>query len=631
MNKIVFFLSFLQFFVVHSLLLYSQDYSEEDLNAVYLLDEGKVEIQSVFQMDYTVRKRIKILNEDGLGHAVEYVYYDNDDRKISYFDAAIVDDNGEVIEKLKKSEIKDKSTYDGFSVYQDNRMKIADLRRYTYPYIVEFSYQLEFNNIFLIPDWYFTSGSDTYTVKSVFSIKSPSGLGLLPRYKLKNGVEEPVKSMDGAYEVLTWKKENLRSIENEILSGTYISKVPSIILAPNDFVYGGIPGSMNSWDEFGEWFLQVNHGRDSLSNVTIQKLKDATAGMDDIQKIKHLYEYLQNKTRYVSIQLGFGGLQPFPAYTVEDTGYGDCKALSNYMYAMLKVVDVNSNYTLVEADDNPRELYDDFVYDPFNHVILSVPLENDTIWLECTSQRIPFGFLGSFTSDREVLMITNEGGKVVRTPKYDSNWNQYSSKTIVKLNTDNTANVEISSSYTGLLTERSGLRGIVHSGEDEKKKWLLKNLDQSDLSMDTWEIKYNESEIPEIAVNASFGIRSIGRKSGTRIFISPNLFNKSSLKLKAEEERQYDIIINESYIESDSVQIDLGTTFPEKIPQDVTLESEFGKYETHFIQNENILIFVRKLTVKEGRFSPDKYEAFISFVNAIYKKDRTRIVLRSKT
>ena len=58
--------------------------------------------------------------------------------------------------------------------------------------------------------------------------------------------------------------------------------------------------------------------------VKLTKILENT--QDTIQKMKSLYQYMQERTRYVGIQLGIGGFQPFPAQTVFETGYGDCKA-----------------------------------------------------------------------------------------------------------------------------------------------------------------------------------------------------------------------------------------------------------------------------------------------------------------
>jgi transglutaminase-like putative cysteine protease len=45
------------------------------------------------------------------------------------------------------------------------------------------------------------------------------------------------------------------------------------------------------------------------------------------KKAKKIYQYLQNKTRYISVQIGIGGFQPVTAADVDRLGYGDCKGI----------------------------------------------------------------------------------------------------------------------------------------------------------------------------------------------------------------------------------------------------------------------------------------------------------------
>ena len=148
-----------------------------------------------------------------------------------------------------------------------------------------------------------------------------------------------------------------------------------------------------------------------------------------------VYEYFQNKTRYVNVQIGIGGWQPIEANTVDRLGYGDCKALAFYLKTLLDKVGVKSYYTIIHAGNDAEALIKDFPSNQFNHVILCVPMENkkDTIWLESTNQIIPFGYIGTFTDDRDALLIDESGGRIVHTPKYTAQDNIIIRKATVTL------------------------------------------------------------------------------------------------------------------------------------------------------------------------------------------------------
>ncbi len=90
---------------------------------------------------------------------------------------------------------------------------------------------------------------------------------------------------------------------------------------------------------------------------------------------------------------------------------------------MLAYAGIESFYVKVYAGDQPKDLIMDFAEQQFNHAILAVPINKDTIWLENTSNINPFGYMGAFTQNRFALLISKDQSKLVRIPalKMDDN------------------------------------------------------------------------------------------------------------------------------------------------------------------------------------------------------------------
>lgn len=175
--------------------------------------------------------------------------------------------------------------------------------------------------------------------------------------------------------------------------------------------------------KYGEWQYKLLDGRDELTEPFRNKLHGLTAHCStDREKVKAIYDYLAKTTRYVSIQLGIGGLQPIAASDVCRTGFGDCKGLSNYTRAMLKEIGIPSTYTVISTT-NERLLPDFSSANQMNHVILQVPLPKDTLWLECTDPSLPFGYIHQGIAGHDALLIEPAGGSIHRLPTYPDSLN----------------------------------------------------------------------------------------------------------------------------------------------------------------------------------------------------------------
>ncbi|WP_134090811.1 hypothetical protein [Olivibacter sp. XZL3] len=345
----------------------------------------------------------------------------------------------------------------------------------------------------------------------------------------------------------------------------------------------------------------------------------------DKKKVRVLYKHLQQKVRYVSVQIGIGGFQPMAADQVEQLGYGDCKALVNYMQSLLSVAGISSYYCVVNAGDIKRDMDASFAsMNQGNHVILAVPLEQDIVWLECTSQQVPFGFLGSFTADRIVFACTEEGGKLLRTPGFAAEENLQKREGRFVLDKEGDVKGPLSTSFYGnQFDNRFAVLGLP-SIEQEKQLKEIYHVDNIAFK----NITYVQKEAHDLQLNERFNIevRRYAPKSGKRIYLIPNLFNRRAA-VPTTQERTMPLFLNSGYKDVDSLVF----TFPKDYrvdlkPSNIELDTEFGSFTMRLYVEGNDLFFYRALILHEGQFAPEKYLAFAQFINAVYQADLGKVV-----
>lgn len=599
---------------------------KEGMYAVVRDDFTRFEILAINKSRIKVHKVITILNENGKYLATEAVFYDKLEKIVSISGTAY-DANGNVIKKLKNSEIADRSAYDG-SLFTDNRYKLLDLTQSTYPYTVEFEYESERKYLYSIPSFALYTDDEVSIEKESYEVEYP--VALKPRYKL-NKIEEPTKQAKGDSEKLMWSFQNI--VPEKFEKYTSSLSIPSILISPSQFEYDGYRGSMESWNTLGKWQTLLNEGRGVLPATTIAKIKEVTKNLTTVEeKTKALYEYLQSKTRYVSIQRGIGGFQPFEAWLVDQKSYGDCKALSNYMVAMLKEVGVKGYYTWIYGGNESRYVPTDFPFDPFNHIVVSVPNGRDTLWLECTSQTNPFGYLGEFTGDRYALMITEDGGKLVRTPKLKTEQNTQLQKAEVTLDKTGNAKAKVTTVYSGLQYESGDLNFRINSSYDEQKKWLQENLRIPSFELGAFSMINKKDKVPSAIVNVDLTLNRYASVSGKRIFVTPNLMNRMTYIPPKAETRKNPVVFKSSYIDVDTIVYSIPEEiYPEFVPQTVKISSRYGEYEANFKFDQGKLIYIRKLKMIPGEHPPAAYSELVDFYKSINKADNTKLVFLSKT
>lgn len=602
---------------------------KEKANAVIRSDEIHISLKSSSEMYMTQKRVITVLNKDGNDDVDAYVYYDNN-VKIKSLEVLVFDDFGKEIKKIKKNDFKDVSAVDGGTLYSDSRVKYLEYTPIAYPYTIEFTSEIVNNNTAFVRSFMPVNGYFLSVEKSTYTIEFPENMTI--RTKEKNfetlDLEKEVLSGKIKYEV-----KNINAVKPEAYSPTSANMHPKVLVASKQFTLEGVHTQVENWNEFGKWMyhdlIKDTHDLPASTISMIQNLvKDES---NDVAKAKKVYQYVQDKTRYISVQVGIGGWKPFNASEVDKLGYGDCKALTNYTMSLLKAAGVKSNYSVVYAGKSQRSLEKDFAAMQGNHVILNIPQEDsEDIWLECTSQRLPFGFIGDFTDDRDVLVITPEGGKIQHTKKYKAEESIQLIKGNYTISNEGAIDAQVNVNSKGIqYDDKYWLETETERDLDKhyKKRWKYINT----VTINSMHIS-NDKEAVEFVEDVSFQATNYSKILGNRMLLTLNALNRNTDIPDRYRNRKLPLKIKRGFTDIDEVEIKLPQDYKvESKPNSKIIENKFGSYKAEvLVKDENTLIYKRTFVVKDGEFPKEDYKAFRDFYKAVNKQDNAKVALIKK-
>lgn len=600
----------------------------KDANAVVRVDELVWEIKSQGEATQKIRTVVTILNESGEEkHGALFVRYDKF-TKISDISGTLYDAGGKQVRKLRNSDIEDYGYGSGGDDISDARVKLANFgkKSYAYPYTIEYVYEVRKRNMMMYPWWTPVSDEKSAVELSTYKIKAPAGFKF--RFKEYNDAPAMVKSTDAdGGDLYQWTlKDYPVKKSDDFYPLPQEDRVPLMIVAPSEFEVQDYKGNFNTWGDLGKFYHTLNAGRDVLPANTLAEIRNVVkTAKSDREKAGLIYKWMQSRSRYVSIQLGIGGWQTIDATTVANTGYGDCKALTNFTLAALRSVGIQG-YTALIAAGKEEQIKPDFPSNQFNHAIACALVDKDTLWLECTSQTTKPDFMGSFTGGRYALLVTPDGGKLVRTHDYKSGQNVRNSRAMVKLGETGDGVVDVQVLYTGLQHESRA--SVINGGsKEEQKKWLLNHINLPSLDLQRFEL--TQGQDPSVTEKLTLNVRNCATKTGTRLFVKPSLLSRP-FELPSVSERSSDFYLPVSdynFTDLDTISYEvpanykLETTLPA-----FQIASAFGSYELKTTYENNKLICARKVVMNGGRYGSKDFAAWVDFLKKIRKADRAQVV-----
>ncbi len=591
-----------------------------DKSAVYLIDAADVIVYPSGVSVTTVHQKILITGEKGKRHGTLQISYNDDRQSVEILEAKTITSENEVY-SVKKSDIRiiTPAELSSYSVLYPG-IKVCTV---TFPAVnigstIEYVYRIKTNKP-LIPgefwDGFYFQNTEPFMLSN-YRLTVPDNLSL---YIHPFSVDIKQKTRKGRFITYEWEKNNMPAIVPENMMPPISEIVPKILVT-----------TMRDWNEVGNWFF--NLAADSTipdSNIKALALKITEGMRTDDEKIKAVYHYICKNIRYIGLELGIHGFKPHNAKDVMKLGYGDCKDKSALMVAMLKSLGIRSYIALINTERNIEEGIP--FPGQFNHAIVAIPMKNNFLILDPTSEVIPYPELPPSDQNKAVLVPTEEKTFFIKTAAASPEENQKIREISATLDSTGNLAATVSVKLNGIFAA-SIRHAFRYLSEEERKMELARSLNRivPNTTLKKFDIKGIDSLDEQVEQVYAFNSKKYATKIQSKLLFKPALLEKmEGTELVSLETRKFSIRIPYKRSNTDRIIFVIPEGYAvDAYPEPLSIKTSFGRYSISFEINNNQLIYTRSFALDVLEVSPEDYNEFKTFYELVAYNDGLSVILK---
>ncbi len=191
-----------------------------------------------------------------------------------------------------------------------------------------------------------------------------------------------------------------------------------------------------SHDEIGAWWWNLIKAQLIVDDAIRARVKSLTANLTtDEQRVRAIYNYVVQNTRYLHVGLGIHGWKPYRTTTCYRNRFGDCKDKAALLKVMLDEANVPAQLVLVrtrrlgEVDGDIASMH------LFNHAITYVPSMD--LYLDGTAEFNGARELTPMDQGAQALIVADGGAaRWVKLPVAKASENQQDQTLLIDLSGD---------------------------------------------------------------------------------------------------------------------------------------------------------------------------------------------------
>jgi hypothetical protein len=381
------------------------------------------------------------------------------------------------------------------------------------------------------------------------------------------------------------------------------------------------------------WYDSLADPQTEVNEDIKQLARDLTAdASSDKEKLKNIYEWVRDNVRYIAVEIGIGGFQPYPADEVLRNQYGDCKDMTTLLCALAEACEIPVDEVLIST--RPNGIPDTSLPSPFqfNHAIAYSPIaDEEEIWMDATQKGTPFGKIPWYNQGVPVLVVGKNGmGKIKQIPEYPADSNRVETFWDIDLNNDGSANVSGETKYWGAMAEEIR-EEFFYATDDVQRQWLEVYLARRcvGVNLDTFKVSGLQPVMDPMAIHYEFSAAGFARSRLNQMMIQPGEIYQSELSAMFRRSRRtHPIQFRFPFQRQVSLNVKMPLDFrPEDLSVNDSLVTPFGKMKYSWTEKDNFLKINYIYRLSQIRIEPDQYKEFQTFLNMIQEKEKQEVVL----
>ncbi len=381
--------------------------------------------------------------------------------------------------------------------------------------------------------------------------------------------------------------------------------------------------TFENWEQIGRWYANLEKDRRAPSPEVRAKAEELTKGKTtEIAKVEALYDFVAENFRYVSLSLGVGRYQPHAASDVLHNQYGDCKDKHTLLASLLEAEGLHANSVLI----NSARKLDPDVPSPsqFDHVITMLPLDNQEVWMDTTSEVAPFRLLAYTLRHKQALLIPPTTAKNAPAPHLqetpaDTPMPDYERSEITgKINEIGKLEAHVTYEFRG--DEELLLRSVFRRVPESNWQRVAENINAG-LGGDVSHLVVSDPAATKQPFKLSYDVSRPNfldwSKKKTQVALPLVQFSLPDVDPDDTDADAEPLKLGPKGEYSYKVKLELPAKYSAQIPLAFTLKRDYADYEATYKLENGVFDAGRKLILHQDELPVDRASDYASFRRAV--------------